>query len=836
MITRILTNVGNPFRDQSNDIVNGKVVIKMVDRFGNPKSNTDAYTGEVILTSVEEVELVNGEFTIDLWPTDRGIISTYYQVYVVDGNIVMSKVISFLPEGDLTDLQYNTFVSLAGQIRVQELSALQQHVANKSMHVWNYRGVWDVAAAYQVQDIVQYNNAVWLCTDYVSGIAPEAGDYWDLLVPATPGPTGAQGPPGASLVARGTWIDSVQYAVDDLVTYQYSTYRAITVPPIGDLPTSLHWEVFVGASTTIVAQDVMPQNLPIGGIWIDTSEALNYAPTIAAITNRTCLVGDSIIVDIYITDPENVAACTLSATSSVSAVIAGGDIVFTEVDSGHRIATLESLDTIGYTTITITVMDEGGLTASTSFRVGVGTSLHTIEVIQTANGTITPSGDQSVIHGEDYEFTMTPDAGYYVESITVDGGNPITGVSTYTFTNVGTDHTITAAFAVNAAPTITSISNQTVAYQTATSALEFTVGDDHTPVASLTVTATSSNTTLIPNASCVIAGANATKTITVTPANGQPPLGNTGVSTITVTVDDGSSTTDETFTVTVSPPVPSAVTNFADLESDSQVELNWTKSTRANSYTVLWGTADPPTTETADLGDVATYTKTALTNGTTYYFRVRAKNVTGNTDTTTLSAIPGNILGFESGSEGYSLEGSASRSTTVKRTGSYALSLPGGAAGAWRSKCYKAITFPSAGTVIISRYFNVTAWPSINGECQIMSLATTSGVSNWTSPFTFFLNKTAAVTMDGLCMRHGGDNPVKVVDDSAVPTNTWLRCEATINTTANTVKVEVFNGATSLGSNTESYTGTYEGTTLYSIFGWYEGGTGQVYIDDMVDF
>ena len=60
-----------------------------------------------------------------------------------------------------------------------------------------------------------------------------------------------------------------------------------------------------------------------------------------------------------------------------------------------------------------------------------------------------------------------------------------------------------------------------------------TVGDAQTPVTSLTLSAASSNTTLVPNANLVKSGTTASRTLTITPTAGQ-----SGTSTITVTVTD----------------------------------------------------------------------------------------------------------------------------------------------------------------------------------------------------------------------------------------------------------------------------------------------------------
>ncbi len=101
----------------------------------------------------------------------------------------------------------------------------------------------------------------------------------------------------------------------------------------------------------------------------------------------------------------------------------------------------------------------------------------------------------------------------------------------------------------NDPPTITGISAVTVQKNNATSAISFTVGDTETAAASLTVSATSSNTALVPNANITFGGSGTSRTVTVTPASGQ-----VGTATITVTVSDGTNTTSTTFTLTVKPP------------------------------------------------------------------------------------------------------------------------------------------------------------------------------------------------------------------------------------------------------------------------------------------
>ena len=70
---------------------------------------------------------------------------------------------------------------------------------------------------------------------------------------------------------------------------------------------------------------------------------------------------------------------------------------------------------------------------------------HTIRASAGANGTISPVGWTSVGEGGEQTFTITPDAGYAVAKVLVDGRS-VGAVTSYTFRNVTQDHTIEAVF------------------------------------------------------------------------------------------------------------------------------------------------------------------------------------------------------------------------------------------------------------------------------------------------------------------------------------------------------------------------------------------------------
>ena len=72
---------------------------------------------------------------------------------------------------------------------------------------------------------------------------------------------------------------------------------------------------------------------------------------------------------------------------------------------------------------------------------------NTITASAGAGGTISPSGAVSVLYGSNQTFTITPNTGYQVASVLVDGAS-VGAVTTYTFTNVTAPHTISVSFAL----------------------------------------------------------------------------------------------------------------------------------------------------------------------------------------------------------------------------------------------------------------------------------------------------------------------------------------------------------------------------------------------------
>ena len=73
------------------------------------------------------------------------------------------------------------------------------------------------------------------------------------------------------------------------------------------------------------------------------------------------------------------------------------------------------------------------------------TTYHTITATVETGGSISPSGSVSVADGASRTFSITPNADYAINDVVVDGVSQ-GAISTFTFTNVTANHTITATF------------------------------------------------------------------------------------------------------------------------------------------------------------------------------------------------------------------------------------------------------------------------------------------------------------------------------------------------------------------------------------------------------
>lgn len=147
-----------------------------------------------------------------------------------------------------------------------------------------------------------------------------------------------------------------------------------------------------------------------------------------------------------------------------------------------------------------------------------------------------------------------------------------------------TGKNFTAIVSNTSAPTISVIADVVTDEDTPTPDISFTIGDAQTSAGTLLISHSSSNHTLLPDENVVIAGTDVNETVTLAPVADQ-----TGTSTVTITVSDGTFSACRWFLFTVNPvndaPLamndsytthgtiavagPGVLTNDADVEGDA---------------------------------------------------------------------------------------------------------------------------------------------------------------------------------------------------------------------------------------------------------------------------
>lgn len=85
------------------------------------------------------------------------------------------------------------------------------------------------------------------------------------------------------------------------------------------------------------------------------------------------------------------------------------------------------------------------ITSLSPLAVAEPANIYTITATANVNGSISPAGTVSVVAGGSQTIRITPDPGYQISNVIVDGSNK-GAVTTYTFPNVSSNHTIVAYF------------------------------------------------------------------------------------------------------------------------------------------------------------------------------------------------------------------------------------------------------------------------------------------------------------------------------------------------------------------------------------------------------
>jgi len=169
---------------------------------------------------------------------------------------------------------------------------------------------------------------------------------------------------------------------------------------------------------------------------------------------------------------------------ATSTVTSGANLTFTITpNTGYNLATLliDGATTTATSTYTFSNVTANHTIDATFSAIPLVT--YTITATSDANGMIMPMATSTVISGANLTFTITPNTGYNLATLLIDGATT-TATSTYTFTNVTANHTISATFSLIPVPT------------------------------TYTITSTAGANGTISTSTSVVSGANSTFTIT----------------------------------------------------------------------------------------------------------------------------------------------------------------------------------------------------------------------------------------------------------------------------------------------------------------------------------
>jgi len=172
--------------------------------------------------------------------------------------------------------------------------------------------------------------------------------------------------------------------------------------------------------------------------------------------------GDGDDDDFIITDIENIKKSynitasagtggTISPNGTV-AVAEGSDKTFTITPNEGYVIDKVLVDGVNKGAVSSYKFEDikAAHTITASFKV----KTYTITSSAGTGGKISPNGTTSINHGSDKTYTITPNAGYKIEKVVVDGVNK-GAVSSYKFSNVTVAHIITASFIPDAESDIT---------------------------------------------------------------------------------------------------------------------------------------------------------------------------------------------------------------------------------------------------------------------------------------------------------------------------------------------------------------------------------------------
>ncbi|MEO5333424.1 MAG: tandem-95 repeat protein [Magnetococcus sp. YQC-5] len=281
---------------------------------------------------------------------------------------------------------------------------------------------------------------------------------------------------------------------------------------------------------------------------------------------------------------------------------------------------------------------------------------------------------------------------------------------------------------------LSGIADQTINEDEKTGTIAFTTGDTDPASTNFAVTASSSNTALIPNANLVLTGTGSSRNLVVTPAANQA-----GSAVITVTATSGNPvefTSTKTFNMAVAPVNDAPVATNGTLTTNEDTAYTGTLSaTDSDSTTLTYSIVTPPTKGSITITNAATgaftYTPTLNVNGSdSFTFKVNDGALDSNIATMTVTVTPVNDAPVATNGT-FTTNEDTVYTGTLSATDSDSTTLS-----------YVIVTKPTKGSVVISAgsAFSYTPNLNANGSDSFTFKANDSTLDSNTATMTVTIN------------------------------------------------------------------------------------------------
>jgi hypothetical protein len=343
---------------------------------------------------------------------------------------------------------------------------------------------------------------------------------------------------------------------------------------------------FGSATITVTVNDGGASNNVVTETFTVTVNPVNQAPTLNTLANVTINEGAGLqtvnLAGITSGATNENDTLVVTASSSNPGLIPTPTVNYTSPDPTGSITFTPVAYANGSAVITVTV-DDGSASSSTVTRTFTVT-VNPVNQSPTLNALVDVTLNENAGQQTVNLAGITSGASNEVQTLTVTASSSNTGLipnPTVTYTSPNTtgslrftpvasafgsatitvtvndggasNNVVTRTFTVtvnqvNTPPTIANIADRVIAVDSATPAIPFTIGDAESAAASLTLSGTSDNASLVLPANIVFGGSGSNRTVTVTPRSGQ-----SGVANITITVSDGTDTTESVFQLSVRP-------------------------------------------------------------------------------------------------------------------------------------------------------------------------------------------------------------------------------------------------------------------------------------------